>query len=146
MLHKETVSPELFRLIQDLCGHPELDNFVLVGGTALSLQIGHRKMDHINFFSIANFASEQMSEFLTSKYDFKIHARFKNSLMGILNNIKVDIISHQYKWVTKVLEEENTRMARIEDIAAMKFNAIVGNGSRLKDFIDIAFLSSYFSL
>jgi hypothetical protein len=28
----------------------------------------------------------------------------------------------------------------------MKLNAIVGNGSRLKDYIDIAFLSSHFSL
>jgi hypothetical protein len=41
---------------------------------------------------------------------------------------------------------ENIRMASLEDIAAMKLNAIIGNGTRLKDFVDVAFLSSEFSL
>ncbi|MEO8962482.1 MAG: hypothetical protein ABI325_11415 [Ginsengibacter sp.] len=66
--------------------------------------------------------------------------------MGILNNVKVDIISHQYNWVTDFFEEEHIRIASKEDITAMKLNAIVGNGSRLKDFVNIAFLSTYFSL
>jgi hypothetical protein len=37
-------------------------------------------------------------------------------------------------------------LASLEDIAAMKLNAIVGNGTRLKDFIDVAFMSCYLSL
>lgn len=146
MLYKETVSSELFRLIQELCKCPELNDFVLVGGTALSLQIGHRKSIDIDFFSTNSFDSEMMSEFLRSRYDFKIQTRFKNALMGILNNVKVDIISHQYNWVRDFFKEEDIRMASKEDITAMKLNAIVGNGSRLKDYVDIAFLSSYFSL
>ncbi len=38
------------------------------------------------------------------------------------------------------------RLASLEDIAAMKLNAIVSNGTRLKDFIDITYLSCYLSL
>jgi hypothetical protein len=34
----------------------------------------------------------------------------------------------------------------LEDIIAMKLNAISDNGTRLKDFVDIAFLSQKFSL
>lgn len=34
-------------------------------------------------------------------------------------------------------------MASLEDIAAMKMNAIVGNCTRLKDFIAVVYLSSY---
>jgi hypothetical protein len=41
---------------------------------------------------------------------------------------------------------EDIRMASLEDISAMKLNAIAGNRTRLKDFIDIAFLSCYLSL
>ncbi len=41
---------------------------------------------------------------------------------------------------------ENIRIASLKDIAAMKLNAISGNGTRLKDFVDIAFLSGYMSL
>lgn len=41
---------------------------------------------------------------------------------------------------------QDFRLASLEDIAAMKLNAITGNGTRIKDFIDIAYLSSIFSL
>ncbi len=41
---------------------------------------------------------------------------------------------------------ENVRMASLPDIAAMKLNAIVGNGTRIKDFIDVSYLSSFLSL
>lgn len=34
----------------------------------------------------------------------------------------------------------------MRDIAAMKLSAIADNGSRLKDFIDVAYLSTYLSL
>ena len=34
----------------------------------------------------------------------------------------------------------------MEDICAMKLNAIAGNGTRIKDFVDVAYLSSSFSL
>ena len=40
---------------------------------------------------------------------------------------------------------EGIRFASLEDIAAMKLNAVIGNGTRLKDFVDIAYLSSYLS-
>jgi len=45
-----------------------------------------------------------------------------------------------------LIQEEGVRMASPEDIATMKLNAIAGNGSRLKDFIDIAYLSSTITL
>jgi hypothetical protein len=37
-------------------------------------------------------------------------------------------------------------LASLDDISAMKLNAISGNGTRLKDFIDIAYLSSSLTL
>jgi len=37
-------------------------------------------------------------------------------------------------------------MAALEDIVAMKLNAITGNGTRPKDFIDVAYMSSFLSL
>ena len=42
--------------------------------------------------------------------------------------------------------DNGIRLASLEDICAMKLNAIAGNGTRIKDFIDVAFLSAKFSL
>ena len=42
-LIKETVSDELLKTAGKLCKLPCLKDFNIVGGTALALQIGHRK-------------------------------------------------------------------------------------------------------
>ncbi len=117
-----------------------------MGGTALSLQIGHRRSIDIDLFSSSPFDVEEKVLFLQKAFDYNNLNRFKNSLLGSIRNIKVDIISHQYRWLHPAITEEGIRMAGLEDIAAMKLNAIMGNGSRLKDYVDIAFLSSCFSL
>ena len=123
-----------------------MDNFILVGGTALSLQIGHRKSIDIDLFSSDAFDVENMLEFLQKEFNYYNQARFKNSLLGSIGNIKLDIISHQYQWLYPFTTIEGIRMAGTADIAAMKLNAIMGNGSRLKDFIDMAYLSSFYTL
>lgn len=146
MLHKETVDPALFRLIQQLCKEPALNNFILVGGTALSLQIGHRLSIDIDLFSAAAFEVNEIQEILQNEFDYYNQVKFKNSLLGSIDNIKVDIISHQYQWLQPAILTEGIRMASLQDIAAMKLNAIVGNGTRLKDYVDIAYLSVWFSL
>lgn len=146
MLHKETVDTELFELTQELCSQSRLQQFVLVGGTALSLQLGHRKSIDIDLFSASGFDAEEMASWLSSTFDYENQNRFKNSLLGSIRNIKVDIISHQCQWLHPAMEEMGIRMASMEDIAAMKLNAIIGNGSRLKDYVDIAYMSSVFTL
>jgi hypothetical protein len=117
-----------------------------VGGTALSLHLGHRTSIDIDLFSAGAFDVEAMVLFLQREFDYINQNRFKNSLLGSIQNIKVDIISHQYQWLQPAINAEGIRMARLEDIAAMKLNAIMGNGTRLKDYVDIAFLSSCFTL
>ena len=146
MLYRETVEPRLLELIQQLCQQPELDEFLLVGGTALSLQLGHRQSIDIDLFSAEAFDVEEMVQFLQRRFQYFNQMRFKNSLLGNIGNIKLDIISHQYGWLYPSIEIEGIRMAGLEDIAAMKLNAIMGNGSRLKDYVDIAYMSSCFSL
>lgn len=87
-----------------------------------------------------------MAAMLLKDFNFYANNRFKNTLLGNIQTIKTDILSHQYKWISPLIEENGIRMASLEDIAAMKLNAITDNGSRLKDFVDIAFLSSHFTL
>lgn len=53
MLHKETVSGSTLGLLKTLMKDKLLEDFFLVGGTAFSLQIGHRiSMDPDLFASI----------------------------------------------------------------------------------------------
>lgn len=147
MLYKETVSPLLLNILNRLQSFPELDEFVLVGGTALSLQIGHRRSIDIDLFTVGAFPSETLPDFLSENaFSFHQQSRFKGGLLGHIDTIKVDFIRHAYPWVKFPDRIEGIRIASLEDIAAMKLNAISGNGTRLKDFVDVAYLSGYMTL
>jgi len=137
----------LLDILIRLLANRELDNFVLVGGTALSLRIGNRKSIDIDLFTTGDFPADTLPDFLTRKgFAFKQQSGFKGGLLGHIGNVKVDFIRHAYPWVIPPETIEGIRIASLEDIAAMKLNAISGNGTRLKDFVDIAYLSGYMSL
>jgi hypothetical protein len=147
MLHKETVSPLLLELLQRLFSFRELDEFVLVGGTALSLRIGHRKSIDIDLFTNGVFPSETLPDFLRdNEFSFHQQSGFKGGIFGFISNIKADFIRHAYPWVSQPEMIEGIRIASLADIAAMKLNAITGSGTRLKDFGDVAYLSCYMCL
>ncbi|MBC7565699.1 MAG: nucleotidyl transferase AbiEii/AbiGii toxin family protein [Pedobacter sp.] len=123
-----------------------LKDFFLVGGTALSLQIGHRISIDLDLFTMVSFDDNQMLSGLEDKYKFQLDYQSKNTLKGEIDGVKVDLITHNYPLVKPLLNSDGVRMASPDDIAAMKLNAISGNGTRLKDFIDIAYLSSSMTL
>lgn len=68
MLHKETVSSSTLDLIKRLFKDYQFDDFLLVGGTALSLQIGHRISVDIDLFSEKPFDAAQISSHLQKNY------------------------------------------------------------------------------
>lgn len=52
MLRKETVSESALELLKTLMEDELLENFFLVGGTALALQIGHRISIDFDLFTL----------------------------------------------------------------------------------------------
>jgi len=145
MLRKETVSAGTLGVLEDLMRDENLKDFFLVGGTALSLQIGHRISIDLDMFSQNPFDDNILLEYLESKFAFESNFHNKNTLKGKIDNTEVDFITHAYPLVDKLQIIEGIRIASMKDIVAMKFNAIEGNATRLKDFIDVAYISSYLS-
>ncbi|NIG56756.1 nucleotidyl transferase AbiEii/AbiGii toxin family protein [Chitinophaga sp. Cy-1792] len=146
MLRKETVRESTLELLKKLMQDDILKDFFLAGGTALSLQIGHRISIDLDFFTAAPFNENELLTELENNYSFQVDFQSKNTIKGWIQDVKVDLIAHVYPTVNPIIVEENVRMASLKDIAAMKLNAITGNGTRLKDFIDIAYLSSFLTL
>ena len=145
-LHRGTVEAGTLDLIVTLSSDEHFSQFYLIGGTALSLQLGHRKSIDIDFFSSESFESESLAHHLYVEYRAEIVGILKNGVFGFINGVKVDIMSHQYPWLHPANQEEGIRMASLDDIAAMKLSAIVGNGSRQKDFLDMYILLEHRTL
>jgi hypothetical protein len=146
MLHKDSfiIAPKTFELIQELQKIEELKDFNLVGGTALALMLGHRNFVDINLFNQNSFDENFVMDMVAEHYEVNEIFRRKYTIICLINNIKTYFIRHDYPLLKPLIQEEGIRMASLEDIAAMKFHAIIQSGKRLKDFIDIYFLLEHF--
>ena len=63
-----------------------------------------------------------------------------------LNDFLIDCIKYDYENLNDVETIDGIRMLSVEDVIAMKLVAIYQDGTRIKDFIDIAYLSNSYSL
>ncbi len=146
MYYFETVERSTLELLKKLMSDSKMNSFLLVGGTALALRLGHRISVDIDLFTRLPIISSQMANHLQLQFDMQIDFMAENTIKGEINGIAIDLLSHQYPWNESPEVVMGIRLAGLSDIAAMKLNAISGDGTRLKDFIDIAYLSSEISL
>lgn len=61
MLYTQTVKAGTLDLIKELTKDKELVSFNLVGGTAISLKLGHRISVDIDLFTERDFDTQQLS-------------------------------------------------------------------------------------
>lgn len=132
----------------------EFNIFRLVGGTALSLQLGHRESIDIDLFSDADYGTidfKRISSYLESTFSYVKYSRIdpaigRSYLIGdsAEKAIKLDIY-YTDSFIDPPLVKDNIRMATIEEIIAMKLD-VIQRGGRKKDFWDLHELFNNYSL
>jgi hypothetical protein len=146
MLYTQTVEPVTLGLLKRLMSDPVLSHFNLVGGTALSLQIGHRKSIDLDMFSQIDFdAAMLLQHLLNEGYAVTVRHQFKQTLIVAIDGIKVDFIRFRYAFAHEIQIIDGIRLTDIRDIACMKIDAIMGRGKQ-KDFCDLYFLLKKYTL
>ncbi len=154
-LHASTVSPQLLKQLRQLMDFDLLRSFRLVGGTALSLQLGHRESVDIDLFTdvpYGNIDFAMIERALKSHFTFVSGAFSEQQGMGLScfigrNNdeaIKLDLF-YTDDFVFPELNLDDIRMADIKEIAAMKLE-VIGHGGRKKDFWDLHEILDHYSL
>ena len=145
MLFTNAIDLGTLVLLKKLQNLSALQSTRLVGGTALALQIGHRKSVDLDLFGSIESNQLDLKEDLHSVTEsMTLIQDTRNIHIYLLNQTKVDIVNYSYRWLKEPVREEGLVLASMEDIAAMKVAAVVGRGTK-KDFIDLAFLLDYFS-
>jgi hypothetical protein len=146
MLHTEILDPKSLELLKSLLQKPYLQDFYLVGGTALALHFGHRKSIDLDLFSHTDFETDRFLEQLQQDFPFQINHSAPFTLKGSINNVQVDFIAHRYPLLKNLNHMEELRIVSIQDILAMKLNAVAVSGQRSKDFIDLYYGFRKFNL
>lgn len=145
MLHLEAIDAETYDLLKYLQRFKPFKEMRLVGGTSLALQIGHRKSIDIDLFGNYNASAKDIENYLEKYGEVKVIRNTAAIKIYFINNIKVDVVKYKYPWISDRLSEDGVILSSLKDISAMKLSAITGRGSK-KDFIDLYFLLSHFSL
>lgn len=145
MPHYETIDPATLELLKSLQKLTGLDNTRLVGGTALALQLGHRKSVDLDIFGNIALSGEEIRTLLSPGHSVQVLKESSNINIYLIDGVKVDFVNYSYDWLDEKKIEDSIILADVKDIAAMKIAAIIGRGTK-KDFIDIYFLLRLYSL
>jgi predicted nucleotidyltransferase len=147
MLFWNTVSVNLREVLLVLMNAQELNNFRLVGGTALSLHLGHRMSIDIDLFTDVPYGSIDFNEierFLKETFNYTegdfggASGMGKSYLIGTdeTNAIKLDLYYSMDPFFQNAIEVDRVRMATVDEIIAMKVD-VIQRGGRKKDFWDL---------
>ena len=136
------IQQELFNVLSK---QEFINEFYLAGGTGLAMQIGHRQSIDFDFFIPTDFETDKIINILTQIGDYSRENEEKNTINGILNNVRISFFGYKYKTIDELIVFNSIKFAGKKDIAAMKLEAIAGRGSK-KDFIDFYFLLKDFTI
>lgn len=145
MLYLQAIDPGSLDLLKKLMAGPGFRDFILVGGTGLALQLGHRLSDDLDLFSEQPFEPLQLLALLEPYGKVIVTGEAVNTLNCFINGIKVDFLRYPYPLISDLFVEDEIRIAGIPDITAMKLSAIAQRGSR-KDFYDLNELMNQYPL
>ncbi|WP_268225370.1 nucleotidyl transferase AbiEii/AbiGii toxin family protein [Sinomicrobium oceani] len=155
MLYYNTVNHWLRNSLVQLMTAGEFGDFRLVGGTALSLQIGHRESIDIDLFSDLAYGDidfNRITKYLETNFPYINHlsdvvpALGKSYFIGerAENALKLDVF-YTDPFIQPPLVEDSIRMATVEEIIAMKLDVVQREG-RKKDFWDLHALFDSYSI
>lgn len=154
-LFYNTASPLLRHILGQLMSESLFNPFRLIGGTALSLQLGHRISEDIDLFTDADYGSLDFNlfeKYLREKFGYfdttsNVPVSFgKTYFIGIDkdHSIKLDLY-YTDPFIENYTMTDGIRLATIKEILSMKMD-VINRGGRKKDFWDVHEIIEDYSL
>lgn len=137
-LHWETISTEMRQVMAVFGGSQIGARFYLAGGTALALELGHRRSFDLDFFSMTEDipSIRQPLAKVFQSFDPILADSSWGSLIFLVAGVRTSFISYGYRMVAPFVDAEGVNLASIQDIGLMKLDALLARASR-KDFHDL---------
>lgn len=139
-MHFKCLPSNAQALLKKLSKTMHAHQFVLAGGTALALQIGHRISVDLDFFTSKAFSTEKIfQEMKRLGLNPVVMEESEGSLTVTIDETKVSMFRYPYPFIEKMGTADGVPVAGIIDIASMKIIAISQRGAK-RDFIDMYFI------
>jgi len=134
---------ELLLKIVEKCNF--LDKYVLVGGSALSIYLCHRKSEDLDFFTYEDsFDKKEIFDFLKHFNQKEILNQTNEQIDLLLDGVKVTFFNAKWGFL-RPQKIDKFNLASIESICAMKVNVLFLR-AKFRDYYDLYFLAKKIDL
>ena len=136
-MHIEILSNAQKRVLASLAQVLYSTDYYLAGGTALALQLGHRRSIDFDWFIRKLGEPEGLFRLMKAlQMDYVVESVSIETVYLTIEGVQNSFIGYDYPMLRDTVPIPDTaiRMASMEDIACMKLSAIASRGSR-KDFL-----------
>lgn len=146
-LHHEVLGRSQRSLLRRLAPLAGSRGFYLAGGTALALQLGHRRSLDFDWFREDPIQDPLLlaAGLRAESLRFETERVEKGTLHVRAGGVRVSFFEYGYPLLRPPRTVEGCRLAALEDIAAMKLAAVAQRGSK-KDFVDVFVLGRRYAL
>lgn len=140
-LYWNTITTDMRLVLGQFAQKTIAQRFYLAGGTALSLQLGHRRSVDLDFFSPSEdipTIRPQLEAALASLGGILADSSWGN-LVYLAQNVRVGFYGYGFPLIAPTVQAEGMTLASSADIALMKLDALLSRAAR-KDFYDLYFI------
>ena len=137
-MHIEAIWSEARPILSKLTSFKQLEQFYLVGGTALAFQIGHRLSVDLDWFSQTSLPKDLLEQLEAFFPEAKVVLEINNGreLTVKINGVKVTFLHYPFPLVEKLLTSDGYKLASVMDIAVMKAHTL-GRRAAFRDYVDL---------
>jgi predicted nucleotidyltransferase component of viral defense system len=143
--HREVVDRNIESVLAEFQRLPAARLFYLAGGTALALQLGHRRSVDLDFFTDREFEVEILVQEVQKLAGFSLVSKSPGTIYATVRETKLSFIAYVYPMLFPFAKFMDANVADVRDIGCMKISAIASRGTK-RDFVDLFVLAQRYGL
>jgi len=137
-MHKEILNEDQVKLLPLIQSFS--DDFGLAGGTAIALQIGHRRSIDYDLFTNKNFDHDEVRNRIRQLYQIQSTlVENPEELTILVSNMKVTFLTYPFEIDYSETFENIIKLPNVITLSAMKAFAL-GKRAKWKDYVDLFFI------
>lgn len=145
MLQFNAVPGTTLDVLKTLMRQPWINDFNLVGGTALALYWGHRVSVDIDFFTDQKIDLDELDGKISQVPGAMLISKNPIGRIYSINDIQTDFVNFPYRFFYPPIKDNGFSIAHVDDIVSLKLGALANRGAK-KDFYDLYYTLQHYDI
>jgi hypothetical protein len=136
-MHLKCLTPAARKVLKVIAPVGATKGFVLAGGTAVALRLGHRLSVDFDFFTMRSFRPDRLHQAINGlDLETTVLQEEPGTLTLSADGVKVSFFHYPYAFLEATSTLHGVQVAGLIDIASMKLMAMMQRGAK-RDYVDL---------